>query len=411
MSERSMVAVGDEDRAKAPRPRIGDRSLFPKLESRVYYAHAAIAPVSKPVRDVVVRFAEDLERRGATAFLDWNRDRTRLREDFARLIGASADQIALTAGTSHGLTQVALGLPLTDRDRFVTFQEEFPANITPYKQVASDARAQFILLPAPDPRDPRAAARILEEVRKELRAGARYVSVSAVQFQTGYRMPLREIGQLCRESDAFFLVDAIQAVGAVPVDVNELAIDALAVGAHKWLLGVEGAGMLFLSERLRGVLRPRTLGWLSFAQAEDFLFEGANLLRYDRECLQNARIFEGSTLNAVGLCALRVGLGLCADLTPAAIFQHVQGLHDALEGTLGELGFLSLRASEKAARSCILSFRLPGGVELKSLAAELRARGVILSTPDGLLRFAPHFANSLEEVSFVDGALREVLAR
>lgn len=390
-------------------PRFGDRSLFPSLGFSAYYAHAAISPVSTPVAEVVLRVMSDVAQRGAAAFLDWSQDRALLRDDFGRLIGAPAENVSLTAGTSHGLTHIALGLPLETQGHVVSFEGEFPANIIPFMQAVSGGNSRLVLLPAPDPRDPGAASRILDEVERELRSGARYVSVSAVQFQTGYRMPLKELGALCRRHGAFFLVDAIQAVGVVPMDVRELEIDALTVGAHKWLLGIEGAGMLFLSDRLRQILRPRTMGWTSFVQAEDFLFEGANCLRYDREPLPNARVFEGSTQNAVGLAALRAGLGMCQELTPGAIYQHVQSIHDALEEAVIPLGFTSLRAQARENRSCILSFRLPAHVPLKPLAAGLRARGVMPSTPDGLLRFAPHFANSKAEVSIVREALGELI--
>lgn len=399
------------DAASSPggfEPRLGDRALFPDLEFRAYFAHAAISPVSRPVRLMTERFVADVARRGAASFLDWEQERRALRARFATLLGVESHQVALTAGTTHGITALALALPLRAGDEIIGFLGEFPANVIPYQKAIELAQAKLTLLEAPDPCAREGRARILKGVEARLRAGARYVAVSAVQFQTGYRMPLAELGELCKRYDAFLLVDAIQAVGVVPLNAKELHFDALFVGAHKWLLGLEGAGMLFCSDRLRERLVPRTTGWLSLLDGEAFLFQGANRLRYEGDLHPDARVFEGSTSNAIGLAALSAGLSICEALGPAAIYQHVQGIHDALEEALVPLGFRSLRAQEPDGRSCILSFALPAGLALPELARGLRERGIMVSTPDGLLRFAPHFANSLEEIPHVAASFKEL---
>lgn len=389
-------------------PRLGDRTLFSDLEFSAYFAHAAISPVARPVRLMTERFVADVARRGAASFLDWEQERSRLRARFATLLGVLPHQIALTAGTTHGISALALGLPLRKGDEIVGFEGEFPANVIPYQKAAELAQGKLSLLEKPDPRAQDARDRILAGVEARLRAGARYVAVSAVQFQTGYRMPLAELGALCKRYDAFLLVDAIQAVGVVPLNVKELDFDALFVGSHKWLLGLEGAGMLFCSDRLRQQISPPTMGWLSLTGGEAFLFEGPHRLRYEGDLHPNARVFEGSTANAIGLAALSAGLSICEALGPATIYDHVQGLHDALETALEPLGLRSLRAVEPDARSCILSFELPSHLALTEVARGLRERGVMVSTPDGLLRFAPHFSNSLDEVPLVAASMSEL---
>ncbi len=399
------------DTASSPggfEPRLGDRTLFPELELSAYFAHAAISPVARPVRLMTERFVADVARRGAASFLDWEQERSALRARFATLLGVESHQIALTSGTTHGITALALALPLRAGDEIVGFWGEFPANVIPYQKAAELTQARVTLLQAPDPCAKEGPDRLLHGVEERLRAGARYVAVSAVQFQTGYRMPLAELGELCKRFGAFLLVDAIQAVGVVPLNAKEHHFDALFVGAHKWLLGLEGAGMLFCSDRLRERLVPRTTGWLSLFDGEAFLFQGANRLRYEGELYPDARVFEGSTPNAIGLAALSAGLSICEALGPQAIYQHVQGIHDALEAALVPLGFRSLRAKEPEGRSCILSFALPSGLGLPELARGLRERSIMVSTPDGLLRFAPHFANSLDEIPLVAASCREL---
>lgn len=393
------------------RVRLGDRSLFPELEALAYLAHAAISPLSTPVEQEVARLLADVRRLGVGAFPLWARQREGLRHAFAELIAVRPTEVALTAGTNRGLTDVALALPLEAEDEIVSFHGEFPANIVPWQVAATRAAARLHLLPAPDldAGDPDDA--ILEGLRRRLSQGARYVSVSAVQFQTGFRMPLKEIGSLCAEHGARFLVDAIQAVGALPLNATELQIDGLFVGAHKWLLGLEGVGLLYLHQGLREELRPVTLGWQSLVDGESFLFEGKGKLDYERPVRGDAGVFEGSTQNAVGFAALGAGLEICRALGPERIFDHVQSYHDCLEPELAALGLRSLRATRSASRSCLLSFDLPENVPFSSFSAALRAERIAYSTPDGLIRFAPHFANSLDECEIVAGAVARSLDR
>lgn len=388
-------------------PELGSRALFPQLEARAYLAHAAIAPAHRANELAVHRFVSLAAQLGVGAFPIYAAQRERLRARLARLIGANAGDVGLTPGTTRGIGDIALALPLRQKDEIVTFIGEFPANVVPFQLAASVASARVTLLEAPDPA--RGAAVVLEAVRERLRAGARYVAVSAVQFQTGLTMPLHALGELCAEFDAHLLVDAIQAVGAMPIDVGRTPISALMGGAHKWLLGIEGTGYAYVSPRLMTELRPKTAGWLSADDSEKFLFEGSGHLRYDRPLKLGASVFEGGTLSAMGYAALEAGVAVVEHVGPRAIFEHIQRYHDALEPRLVELGLDSLRAAEQPGRSGNSSFRLPDGVSLPVLARELRARGVVPSTPDGLLRFAPHYANSLDEVPFVVDAVDQAL--
>lgn len=388
-------------------PVLGSRALFPALEARAYLAHAAIAPAHVANELAIARFVSTAARLGVGAFPLYATQRERLRARLARLLGAPVTSVGLTPGTTRGIGDVALALPLTARDEIVTFDGEFPANVVPFQLAASAAGAKVTFLEAPDPEQ--GQARLLDAVRERLAAGARYVAVSAVQFQTGLFMPLHALGELCREFDAHLLVDGIQAVGAMPVDVGRTPISALVGGAHKWLLGLEGTGYVYVSPRLAAELRPMTAGWLSSDDSEKFLFEGSGHLRYDRPLKQGASVFEGGTLSALGYVALEAGVAVVEHLGPRVIFEHLQRYHDALEPRLVELGFRSLRAREQPGRSGNLSVRLPSGVSLSVLARELRVRGVVPSTPDGLLRFAPHFANSMDEIPLVVDAVAQSL--
>lgn len=392
----------------ALRPRLGDRALFPDLEPFAYLNHAAISPPSRLVRAALHRCIDDYAARGAGALLTWLEQRARLRGELAALIGAEYAEIGLTMGTSPGLTAVALGVPWRAGERVVLFEGEFPANVTPWLQAAALFELTPVMLPLAD--FEASHARGLERLEATLRAGARLVAVSAVQFQSGLRMPVAEIAALAHRYGAELAVDAIQACGVVPIDVRAEGVDYLACGAHKWLMGVEGAGFLYVARERAAALRPATASWLSHEDPVRFLFEGAGHLRYDRPIRARADQVEGSAANLLGHVALAAALAPIGELGVAAIFEHVQGYLDALEGPLQARGFVSRRAPEAAARSGILSVVPPPGVELPGLHRRLLAEGVACTTPDGHLRFAPHWPNDQAEAPRVLAAIDRALA-
>lgn len=387
-------------------PRIGERSLFPALAARAYLHHAAIAPMCTPVADAIARAVADYAANGAGAFARWALDRERLRAGLATLIGARPSEVALGSNTSRGVSDIALSIPWQTGDRVVLFRGEFPANVAPWQQAARCFGLELCFLEADDFMSERG----LERLRRELERGARLVAVSFVQFQTGLRMPLAEIGRLCESFGAELFVDAIQGVGVLPFDVRSLGVHYASSGAHKWLLGVEGAAFTYVREDKLPALEPRTAGWLSQREPERFLFEGAGLLDYDKPLKEDASVFESGTSSLLSLAALSAAVELLAQLDGDAVVRHITAFNDALEPELVGRGFQSRRASDPALRSAILSVLPPPELTVPELARGLRQRGVFVGTPDGHLRFAPHFANSLAEVPEVLSALDEVMS-
>ena len=389
--------------------RLGDRELFPELEPLVYLNHAAISPPSLAVRWAMKRVVADYERRGVGAFTAWHEQRGRLRGKIAELIGAAApSDVAFVPSTTRGIVDVALCLPWSRGDRVVLFEGEFPANITPWQRAAALFGLEIAMIPLALFAD--ADAPGLARLDEELARGARLVAVSAVEFQTGLRMPLAAIGERCRAHGAELFVDAVQACGVGPIDVRAAGIDYLACGSHKWLMGLEGAGFLYASPERAAALRPSVAGWLSHDDGLGFLFEGPGLLRYDRPLRRTIDFVECGNYNTAGLAALEASVDLLLGLGVRAIFDHVGAYHDALEPGLRERGFTSLRAIDPARRSGILGVLPPDGVGVVALQRALGARGISCSIPDGVLRLSPHWPNALDEVEQVLATLDLALA-
>jgi selenocysteine lyase/cysteine desulfurase len=391
-----------------PTPRLGDRSLFSTLRATAYLNHAAMSPASDPVRHAVQRALDELAEFGSPAFFARLRERDTLREQLARLLGVDQDEIALMPNTMYGLSALALSLPWRAGDRVIAFEGEYPTNVSVWQRTCERFGLEFTLLPVQDfaHADGPDFARLRTEFA---RGGVRLCAVSAVQFQTGLRMPLQRIAALCHEHGAELAVDAVQALGCVPLDVRALGIDYLAAGSHKWLMGIDGAGVLYARRELAARFKPALVGCMSHVDAVA-LFGSSGQLRYDRPLRADVRVFEGGMLSSVSCSALSAALQLLLALGPDAIYGHVNSYLDALEPALVERGFASLRAPDRERRSGILGLQPPRDADVAKLVSFLGARGIVCSSPDGVLRFAPHFANSLDEVPLVvqavDAALR-----
>ncbi|MBX7082577.1 MAG: aminotransferase class V-fold PLP-dependent enzyme [Nannocystaceae bacterium] len=383
--------------------RLGERTLLSGLTVPVYANFAGMSPPCDPVRAAIVAAVDELASRGAAAGWGLLGARETLRARLATLVGVAADEIGLVPNTTTGLRAIAFGLPWRAGDRVIGFDGEFPANVTPWQQAAAAFDGTVTLLPLSTWSEPQAG---LAELDRSLAQGrVLAVAVSAVQFASGLRMPLAEIGRCCRAHGAAFVVDGIQACGAVPLDCEALGIDALACGGHKWLGGAMGLGFVAMRHAFARTLRPRVAGWTSHEDAAAFLLQGPGLLRYDRPVRARADFVEdgGSALALVpGLVA---AVELLLALGVERIAAHAQRWHDALEPALLERGFRSRRAPQPEARSGILGVEPPPGVDVVALHRALEEHGVACAIPDGVLRFAPHWSNHIDEIPRVLAAL------
>jgi cysteine desulfurase/selenocysteine lyase len=387
-------------------PNLGERALFPDLKGTAYLAHAAISPLSTPVRERIAEVASDYGRGGMAGFVTWAPRLRQVRQDLAALIGADPREVAFVANTTQGVIDIAFGLPWRKGDRVVLFDGEFPANVTPWQQAAEEFGLELCWLSLDAFQ--RSADEGLAELERVLDRGVRVVAVSAVQYKTGLRMPIAEMAALCHQYGAEIFVDAIQALGATPVDVG-WGIDYLSSGSHKHLMGPEGAGFLYVAERCAATLKPRLAGWLGHKDPVAFLIGDEPRLSYDNPLKAGAHALETGTSNVIGLAALGASIEVLKQLGVPAIHAHVDVYLGRLEEGLVERGFQSHRAAAPALRSTLLSVTLPDDVQLSKLGALLRDRGVVCNTPDGLMRFAPHWPNAHSEVPLVLAAIDDAL--
>jgi len=364
------------------------RRLFPITQRYIYMNHAAISPLPKPTVEAMTHHAEQVMRHGTVKVVEWWEAIERTRQQVARLVNARPEEIAFMRNTSDGLSVVANGLRWREGDNVVTAGCEFPANIYPWMRL----RAYGVELRLAPERNGRIE---VEDLLALVDRRTRVLAVSFVQFASGFRVDLERLGEFCRRRDVLFVVDAIQGLGALPFDVERFHVDAFAADGHKWLLGPEGAAILYVSSRVLDRLEPTLVGWMSVRNWRDSISEEE--LTYDLSYREGALRFESGTLNACGLCGLGASVELLLEVGISRIEEHLTVLGRELCERLQAKGYRVVSSRRPGETSGIFCFTHPH-YSAQELVARLEQRGIIVSARLGRLRISPHLYNTLEEI-------------
>lgn len=360
------------------------RELFPVTERYAYLNHAAVSPLNTRTADVMHAWLDDWEAHGTKAMDGMDDVLTTYRTRAGSLIGASADEIAFTRNTSEGLINVARGLPWEAGDNLVTADTEFTANVYPWKNLEPEG-VEIRRVPTREGRI------LVDDLVEAMDDDTRLVAVSFVEFYTGYRNQLEELGERCRERDVLLCIDAIQGAGAFPIDVDAMHIDFLSAGAPKWLMGPIGAGIFYCREAHLDLLDPNLYGWLSIEDPHDFF-------DYDQPLSPTASRFEAGTLSWPSVTGLIESITLLQEVGIENIADYILNLTGELIPALRHRGCKLLTpAGTREERSGIVTFRHPE-MPADELCERLDDAGVIVSQRGDAIRTATHFYNNWEDM-------------
>jgi cysteine desulfurase / selenocysteine lyase len=306
------------------------------------------------------------------------------------------EEIALGGNTGFGINVAALGLPVPPGATILASAGEFPTNVYPW--MAQEARGARLELVPTDASGHPDAERILERLE---RGDVAVLALSAVQFGTGYRADLARFGAACRERGVPFVVDAIQALGCIPLDVEAMRIDVLATGGHKWLCGPFGTGFLYVRRALQEVLEPRMIGWTAMRASRDL----TRLTEYEWTFVDDARRYEQGTVPFHDLAGFAASMELLMEVGVKRIEAHVAGLLDRLAaGLRGVPGAEIASDLRPAHRSGILAFRVP---DAEAAYAALGEAGVICALREHAIRIAPHLYSTPGDIDRVLDVISE----
>ena len=358
------------------------RSQFPITEQYTFLNHAAVSPASLRVVAAVEALFKEFSTCGIRCYPEWMKRVGRTRSLFAELIHAEPDEIAFVGNTSEGLSIVAGGLDWKSGDVVLAPFPDFPANIYPWLNLERlGVKVRFY-----ERHDGRFGP---EDVEKVLCPGTKLLTVSSVDFATGFACDLEALGDFCRGKGIFFCVDAIQSLGVIPIDVKKLGIHFLAAGGHKWLLSTMGIGGLYVSGEVSALVHPTRVGWKSVVDEEDFF-------RVHFELKPGARRFETGTMNIAGIAALGAALELTLEVGVENIARKIFALNDLFSEGLKERSLKVTTSLVQKERSGILTF-LPSS-DPKALFEHLSRENVMVSLRGEKIRLAPHFYNNGDDV-------------
>jgi cysteine desulfurase/selenocysteine lyase len=351
------------------------RKFFPVTHNLIYLNHAAVSPLCLPAADAMRKLTEDALHFGSLHYADWLECHDGLRRGTAQLVNGTPEEVAIVKNTSEGIATIAMGLDWRAGDKIVAFSEEFPANQYPWQRLEKKGvTIQWL-----------SATSTLEQIDQAAR-GARLLSISFVQFLSGFRADLVGIGEICHRHGVIFVVDAIQGLGVFPIDVQAAHIDALAADGHKWLTGPEGCGILYISRRLQERVEPVEFGWTNVASYNDYG-------KRDMTLRPDAGRYECGTLNTVGCYGLRAAIDFLLEVGIANIAPVVRGLAGQIANGVSRKGYEILGEPNAG----IVSFRKPG-LESAAVCSRLREHKIITAPRAGWIRTSPHFYITPEEI-------------
>lgn len=348
-----------------------------------------------PLPERTVRAQEEFTRRRAAPYRLSMEDQfgvlDRSRELVAELIEASVEEIALAINTGAGINLAAWTLPLGKGDVVLIPDREFPANVYPWMAAAAVRGFTLRRVPVRDGLlDEDALLHALEA------PGVRVLSLSWVGFATGVVADLERFGAACKARGVYFVVDAIQGLGALTLDVRRAQIDLLACGAQKWLLSPWGSGFTYVRRELVRELAPQPVSWMGVEGADDF----TRLLDYRLAWRDDARRFEQVTLPFQDFAGMATSLELLLELGPSDVAQHIHTRTSELLDGAASRGIPLVTPRE--AHAGIACLRPDNAVAASARLDEAR---VSHSVREGTIRLAPHCYTTAGDIEAALAAL------
>lgn len=360
------------------------RSQFPVTVSWAFLDHAAVSPLPAPAVAALHEYGASLATSGVTAVGKWVARVAEVRKLAGRLINAAdPDDVYFVPNTTHGVSVVAEGFPWQSGDNVVLAAEEYPANQYPWMNLAHRG-VEVRVVPS------RGSRIVIDDLRAAMNGRTRVLTVSAVEFASGFRHDLDSLGELCRDRGVFFFVDAIQGLGVFPIDVQKSPIDALSADGHKWLLGPEGAGVGYIRREWVDRLHPIGVG--AFSVVNPLAFS-----TIDFRLKPHAGRWEGGALNIPGITAMGASIELLLNAGIENVRLRVIELTDYLCEKAAARGWQVFSSRTEGEKSGIVSL-IHSSLPALEVMKRAKAGGVVVNARADRVRVSPHAYNTEAEI-------------
>ena len=367
------------------------RRRIPLIESCIPLNNCSQGPQTDLTRAAADRYLESWNRTG----MDWDAwmEEVRLAKSaFAALIGAAPDEIAVFSSVSEAASTIASALDFTGRKRRVVVSEmEFPT--TGHVWLAQERRGAMVSWVAM--RDGMIDTSAYDAVIDNDTA---LVAACSAHYLNGSIQDIGQIVARAHTAGALVFTDAYQALGAMPVDVKESGVDFLASGNLKYLMGIPGIAFLYVRPELCDTLQPTTTGW--FGRANPFAFDVKRL-----DWSAGASRFDAGTPPVINAYIARAGMDMISSIGVDNIRQWHEVLAQRLRDGGRERGLKQHGTSDLARKTANTAFLVEDSHTIENA---MRAHGILPSARGPVIRLAPHFYNTLDDIDAALDLLAEL---
>ena len=373
------------------------RDIFPVTKSEVYLNHAAVSPFSFKVINAINEFLEMRSKNNVDEYPFVIEKKKELKKNICKLINGNSENIAIIGNTSEGLNWLVNSLRWKPGERILLTDYEFPSNVYPFLNLKRfGVEVDFV--------NNRDGKIYVEDIESKITSQTRIVSISFVEFLNGFRNNLKEIGKICKSKNIIFSVDGIQGVGALPIDVQSCGIDFISNGGHKWLMGPQGCGFMYIAPELHKRIHPAFAGWQSVKDSWNFL-------DYKLDFIEDAGRYEIGTANALGIIGCKASTDLLVEVGPEIIGEHLFSISDYLIESFQDIDLIYNGSLALDERSGICSFNYKDSQILKDLHQYLLKNKIHVSYRNGALRVSPHFYNDRGDIDNLIAACKSYLKK
>lgn len=354
---------------------------FNIIQNRMYLDNAAMSPLPKIVKETIDEFHNHRMCYGPD-FSKWWDKVEHVRNMVSKKINAESSEIVFTSNTSMGINLVAKAIPFNKGDNVIITNLEFPSNVYPWMNL-KDSGVEVRIVNHIDGKIN------LDDIDKLVDSKTRAISISWVMASNGFKVNIRELGDYCEKKGIFFIVDAIQGLGAFKLDVNHVKADFVISGFFKWMLGPDGIAFTYINKNILDELKTPFIGWAGMK-------EKFNYVVYKYNPADEARRFETGNMNFSAIYGLEKALSLTYNLDEIIgekVLELTKYLRNGLE-TIRKHDITILSPANDQNLSGITLFSTSDDIELYNY---LKKKSIIINYRNGI-RVSPHFYNSKYEI-------------
>ncbi|MCF8240736.1 MAG: aminotransferase class V-fold PLP-dependent enzyme [Melioribacteraceae bacterium] len=361
----------------------GIRDQFSHIKNGLTYLnHATIGPLSNNVRK---RIDEYVYQRSETSIKNYESIlmyEKSAKEKLGKLFNADAGRIAWISNIADGISLLVNGLDWHSGDEVIINDMEFPSNVYPFLNL--EKKGVEVKFAKSDN-----GIIEIDEYEKLITPATKLISISMVQFTSGYRADIKKLSEICKQHNIIFMVDVIQGAGEVNLDLQKAGIDFIIGGSQKWFMALQGTSYFILSEELQEKINVRNVGWAS-------VVDEWNMLDYNLNLKDDASRFQTGTMNGIGIAAFDASLDLFIDTGIEEIERINLDHTNYLFNELSNIGLKPLLLNQTEDRlSAIVTVECANGTELIS---QLNREKISVELREGRIRISPHFYSNYSEL-------------